>query len=187
MRCRVSLEATIRIGDRVLCDEGEAKALIRAILIDSAAGVLDRIVIEPPHMVAQGQFASAEQLSYSDGVLAFDGQRAIFDMKMQAETQQWIPSKNRGVGVIRGTVVSVDGLTTLEGSTPVLDDSGEEIGTVVGVAVRGGTAIESFVIRIPGRLRDKDVLVARKGEVLDLGAEMRLGITYEDLRRRSRV
>lgn len=183
----MSLEATIRIGDRVLCDEGEAWALIRAILINPAAGILDRIVIEPPHMVAQGQFASAPQLSYSDGVISYDGQRSLFDMNTQAETQEWIPSKSRGVGYIKGTVVPIEGLITLEGTTAVLDETGVDIGTVVGVAVTSGAAIESFVVRLPGRLRNKDVLVAREGEVVNLEGEMRLGVTYKELRRRSRI
>jgi hypothetical protein len=182
----VSLEATIRIGDRILCDEGETWAVISAILIDPIGGILDRVVIEPAHMVAVGQFAPADKLSFSDGVLSFDGHRAIFDMNTQAEAEEWIPSRGRGVGTIKGSVIQVEGLMTLEGTTAVLDQRGEDVGTLVGVAVRG-TAIDSFVIRVAGRLRHKDVLVARHGEVAALEGVVRLGITRDDLRRRPRT
>jgi hypothetical protein len=181
------LEATIRIGDRILCDEGETWAVIRAVLIDPVAGTLDRVVIEPAHMVAVGQFAPADKISFSDGVLSFEGHRAIFDMNTQAETEEWIQAKDRGVGTIKGSVIPVEGLMTLEGTTTVLDQHEQQVGTLVGVAVRGGTAIDSFVVRVPGRIRHKDVLVARDKEVVDLQGALRLSLSRDDLRRRPRT
>jgi hypothetical protein len=187
MRWKVSLEATIRIGDRILCDEGETWAVIRAVLINPVAGTFDRVVIEPAHMVAVGQFAPADKLSYSDGVLSFDGHRAVVDMNARAETQEWIQPKGRGVGTIKGSVIAVKGLMTLEGTTAVLDRDGQAVGTLVGVAVRDGNAVHSFVIRMPGRLRHKDVLVARDREVIDLEGAARLSVTRDELRARPRT
>src|ERR1700679_1660208 len=102
------LEATIRIGDRILCDGGETWAVIRAVLINPVAGTLDRVVIEPAHMVAVGQFAPADEISFSAGVLSFDGHRAILDMNTQAEKEEWIQPMDRGVGTIKGSVIPVE-------------------------------------------------------------------------------
>jgi len=187
MRFQVSLEATIRIGERILCDEGETWALIRAVLIDPVAGILDRVVIEPAHMVAVGQFAPADKLSFSDGVLSFDGRRAIVDLNARAETQEWVPPEGRGLGTIKGSVIAIKGLMTLDGTTEVLDEDGDAVGTVVGVAVRGGGVVHSLVVRMPGRLRHKEVLVAADGAVVDPGGPVRLEVTRDDLRRRPRA
>jgi len=183
----VSLEATIRIGDRILCDDGETSAVIRAILIDPVAGIFDRVVIEPAHRVAIGQFATADKISVSDGTLTFDGYLAFFDMSTRAEIPEWSNPQSRNVGTVKGSVIPVEGLMTLEGTTPVLDQHGQEVGNLVGVTVRAGTAIDSFVIRVPGRLRHKDVRVARDHEVVELEGAMRLNVAGDELRRRPGV
>ncbi len=177
----MSLEATIRIGDRILCDDGATSAVIRAILINPVAGVFDRVVIEPAHRVAIGQFAPADKISLSDGKLTFDGYLAFFDMSTRAETPEWSNPQSRNVGTVKGSVIPVEGLMTLDGTTAVLDQQGEQVGTLVGVTVRSGTAIDNFVIRIPGRLRHKDVLVARDHDVAELAGAMRLNVAHNEL------
>jgi hypothetical protein len=76
---------------------------------------------------------------------------------------------------------------TLDGTTTVRDRHGQETGTLIGVAVQDGTAIHGFVIRMPGRLRQKDVLVAWDGEIVDLEDGVRLNVTRDDLRERPRI
>jgi hypothetical protein len=186
----VSVETTIRVGDRVLCDEGATWGSIRAILIEPEGRRFDRVVIEPLHRVAVGQFVPAEKLTFVDGVLTFDGYLAFFDLHTRAEEPQWLDSHS-GIPVLKGGVIPVDGLIILDGDTPVTDQVGDSIGTVVGISFDTGEAVDSprvekLLIRIRARFRRRDVFVDMAQQVDELGPPVRLGVPGEEILRKQK-
>jgi hypothetical protein len=182
----VDSNLTICVRDRILCDEGETWAEIRAVLVNLATNTFDRAVIEPAHRVAVGQFAPAESISADDGTLVYDGYLAFFDMGTRAEVAQWSAPNSRTVPVLSGEVIAVDGLTTLKGDTPAIDKSGQPVGNVIGVTVSPTYSLEALVIRSTGLLRHRDVVVSMDEEVSELGATAKLRVAKHKLRPRRR-
>ena len=183
----MSLEAGLKVGDRIFCRVDENWGVVRAILIDPVGRTFERIVIEPPHMVAVGQFAPADRISFSDGALTFDGSLVSFDLNNRAETLEWSNPQNRNVGSISGSVVAVKGLMTFDGTTEAYDSEDDYIGNVVGITLRAEGAVDRLIIRSVGRLRDKDVLVDMNEEIAELGAAVQLKVTGAQVRDRPRA
>jgi hypothetical protein len=177
---------SIRISDRILCDAGATWGEIRALLVDLAGKRFDRAVVEPAHRVAVGQFVAAEQISASDGVLVYDGYLAFVDMQSRAETPQWSEPHGRNVPRLRGELVPVEGLRSLEGDTPAVDEVGEVVGQVVGITVTSDHSVESLIVRTRKRLGHRDILFSMDQDVAEFASPVELRGMRHDLLQRHR-